>query len=192
MIKAIIKRGHIDYAVTIWTRQATPQPFTHLILNGMRGRQFVAHVNPDATGLFVFGHPTLGVWDDLPAVAKNPEGGPMHVYSGHTQTEYVDEHGDPITLEAWEALPIVEIYLQGQIVRLGNGRRRDGVPFCGIAVRDGDTDLLDAIDAGVAWRSDSGDPWSGVSDLYKLASGQPRINPDSLTDLPEVRWPDAV
>ncbi len=180
MIKAIIKRGTIDHAVTCWTRHATPRAFSHLILSSVSGRQFAAHIDHTATGLFAFGHPSsYGDWDALTDLAKTPTGTPLHTFAGQTDTEQ-------LALAEWEALPAVEFYLQGRIVKLGNGTRSDGKPFCGIVVREVDGALLDALADGLAWRSDTGGPWSGVGDLYKLSDGSPRIDTDTLVDLPEI------
>jgi hypothetical protein len=180
-VKAILHHCHIEMGVRCWTRHATPKPFTHLCLSGVSGRQFYTHVDPGATGLFVFGAPgDLGDWSQVPALGKTPEGAPLHGYAGLTRTEQMD-------VEAFAASNVIEMYLQGHITKRVNGTRRDKQPFCGIAVRDEDGALLDALAAGVVWRSDTGGPWSAVDDLYKNDDGTPRVDLDEIEELPKVR-----
>lgn len=178
-MRAIIRGGHFSACVRCWTRHASPVPFTHIVTEGVAGRGALAAIDPNTTGLFVFGHPTLGDWASIPALAKTPEGGALHSFNHPTPP-------DPMTAEAFAELHYLELFVRGHIRRYGNGERADGVPIVGLQLDD--ATLLDSIrPALVAFRSDTM-TWDEVPDEYKNADGSPRIDTGDVVDTSEVRW----
>jgi hypothetical protein len=184
-IKAILRGGHIDNCVRLWTRHATPVAITHMIV-GRDGKAFLNAVDPGATGLFVFHHPTLGDWSAVPAKAKREDGGVLHVYAGVTP----DDGGEPLSEEEFAGLASVELYVRGHVEKFINGVARDGTRYCGLVLTD--ATFLDAIKPSVVeWRSDV-TPWVEAPDKFKRADGSPRVDPDDVQQTAVVQWVEPV
>ena len=171
-MKAILKACHIENCVRVWSRHTTPRAFTHICLSGPTVKATYNAINPAATGLFVFNHPTLGDWSAVPSNFKTPDGTPLHQFAGLST---ISE--DP----SWtDEYPVIEIFVLGHIKKFVNGIRRNGKPFCGIQIDD--TALLDSIKpAAVPYRSDTMQ-WGDVDDSYKLPNGKPRADPDDVQE----------
>lgn len=193
MVRAIIRGGHIDNCVRCWTRHATPRAFTHLIV-GRDGQAVLGAVDPAASGLFVFGHPTLGLWSTVPAPAKREDGGVLHSFAGVTPDMPTDPEDivDPLTGETttaaqqFAARASVELYVAGHVTRFVNGTASDGTRYCGMALTD--ATFLDSIKpALVEWRSDV-TPWGEAPSKFKRADGSPRVDPDDVQQTAVV-WP---
>lgn len=178
MPKVLLKGGHLDNAVNVWTRHASPVALCHVIVSGASGRQFLNHVDETAAGLFVVGHPTLGDWSAVPALAKTVEGHTLHRYMGHPETPI-----DPLSSEEFAALNILEIWFRGHMTKYANGWKRNGGEFCGFAWSA--NTLRDALlPTAIAW--ETGDDWGPVSDQYKNDDGSPRVDPDEGIVLVEI------
>jgi hypothetical protein len=170
-VKALIRGGHLSCAVNLWTRHATPQPFAHLLLQGVSGRGVLAAIDPAASGLFVFGHPTLGNWSALPggANSKLPSGGPLHVYAGVTP----NDGGVPLSAADFAALDVIELYVRGHVKRYINGETHSGKRYLGLQLDN--ATLIDALDASfVVWRT--GEDWDLVDADYKDNNGSPIVD----------------
>jgi len=180
-MKAIIRGAHLAGAINCWTRHATPQPFAHLLTAGVGGRGALAALDPAASGLFVFGHPTLGDWSAIPALGKRPDGGVLHAWMGITS----DDGGAPLTADEFAALDVVELYVRGHVLRFVNGHDRNGVEFVGLELTQ--ATLLDSVQPQfVPWRSDQP---GALPDEYKADDGSPIVDPALATIVQEVRWP---
>jgi len=154
-----------------------------MVLSGPSGRAAYAHIDEQASGLFVFHHPTLGDWSAVPAQFKRADGGVSHAFAGVTPDDggTQDEAGDHYTAaEKFAGRGVVELFVLGHVTAFANGRRSDGKPFA--AMKLGDATLLDSITAAaVPYRSDTG-TWAQVDDKYKTDSGGPRVDPDAVTE----------
>jgi len=175
-MKLLIKGGHIENAVNLWSRHATPKRFVHLLLRGVSGRGVLNNVDPAATGLFIFGHPTLGNWTSVPSQFKLVGGTVGHAYSGITP----DVPPAPMSAEDFSALNIVELYVLGHIRAFINGQDASGGDFCGVAWSgtSGESFRNALLPAARVWQT--GDDWGAVDSKYKHADGSPRIDPDAV------------
>ena len=197
MIKAICKGFHIDQPVRCWSRHAVPIAFTHLCVSGPTGRAILAGLVEDASGLFIFGHPTLGLWSaGRMAKFKRPDGGVLHQFAGMTPSiptdpeDIVDpETGETTTvIQQFAAKSAVEMYVLGHILRWTNCTAGDDTLYVGLGMTD--ASLLDAIKpSAIVFRSDTM-AWADVPGRYKRSDGSPRVDVDDLHDTPEVRWVD--
>ena len=184
MIKAICKGFRIDAAVRLWSRHATPIAFTHLCVSGPTGRAILTGLDPAATGLFVFGHPTLGDWSKVPALYKRPDGGVLHVFAGVTP----DDGGAPLTADEFAAKNAVELYVRGHLLR--HTSRSAGDDSLYVAMGLTSAALLNAIKpTAIIYRSDTMQ-WADVPAAYKRPNGTPRVDPDDLRDTALVSWSD--
>lgn len=177
----IIRGAHVEACANIYTRHATPRPIAHLLLSGANGRAMLRAFDPDAAGLFVFGHPTLGDWSSIPRLYKAPGGSPLHAFAGVTP--------DPATAQDmdFDGRGTIEVLVRGHVVRYANGvTRRPRAPF--MALKLTGSTLLAAIKPSViVWQT--GDEWSDVPARYKGRGGVGlRIDVEQGAAPPPVRY----
>ena len=184
-MRALLRGAHIHGAVRLWSRHATPRAFSHLIVTGASGKALLNGIDPAATGLFVFRHPTLGDWSAVPSQFKAPDGSVLHQFAGVTPLD----GGEPLTAAEFTALETVELYVLGHVRRYVNGHARGGALILGLDLTA--STLLDAIvPTAVVWRSDGTTPWADVDERYKRLDGGPRVDPDDVRDTGIVSWSD--
>jgi hypothetical protein len=162
-MKAIIAGGHIENMIQIYANNPAQTPFVHMIVSGPSGRAIARAVDPEASGLFIFGHPTLGDWSAVPANFKNASGGPLHFFVGSTPAS--PAHDPEEDEEAFFECNVHELYVLGEVSKYVNGTARDGSKFIGIKISD--SSFVDAIlPAKVAYRDDTMQ-WSEVDPKYR-------------------------
>lgn len=184
-MRALLRGAHLHGAVRLWSRRATPRAFSHLIVTGASGRALLNGIDPSAPGLFMFHHPTLGDWSEVPSQFKAPDGSVLHQFAGVTPLD----GGEPLTAAEFAALETVELYALGHVRRYVNGRARGGALILGLDLTT--STLLDAIvPSAVVWRSDDSVSWADVDERYKRVDGRPRVDPDDVRDTALVSWSD--
>lgn len=182
MIKAILANVHVENAVTVWTRHATPIALAHLRLSGPTGRQMYTHLGGGPPDTWIAG---LHALDDMPPLARKADGGLAHQYAGASRNPPLatGDEGQQLTLEERRALlqatGVWDVWLRGRGWAHVNGRDAEGVPFCAIAA---DAQLLSLLAPAVVW-NDAQQTWAECPARYKTAAGQPRVDPDDA-----VRW----
>jgi len=200
-MRALLRGAHVHGAVRLWSRHVTPRAFTHLVVTGADGRALLNGIVPTASGLFVFGHPTLGLWSKLEDEYKRPDGGPLHQFAGVTP----DKPADPCdtkedlgvgdvrlvlattAAEKFAGQATVELYLPGHIERVANGVARGGTPLVAL---EADAELLAALLPGaVAWREDT-TLASAAPSGCKGADGKLRVDPAVARTTATVSWAD--
>lgn len=183
MSTVIIKNGEIVCCVNVATRHVTPRWMCHLLFSGVSGRRAFNGLDPNAAGLWVAQHPTLGDPAAWPALFTRAEdGGPLHVYN-------FGDWPQPLEAEDFEALDRIEVWALGRMARWANGEDRDGGAFCALRWTDpaGDA-LIDAIKPGaIAW-DDRVTPFRDAPEIYKTDAGGPLVDPDEVHGVTEV-WP---
>lgn len=175
-MKAIIKGAHFLQCVRCYTRHATPVAFTHILCVGVGGQGALTAIDPAATGLFVFWHPTLGDWSTVPALGKTAGGAPIHVFGGVTPAD----GGSPLTADEFSSLRRVELYVRGHVRRhTEDAFDANGVRFVGLTVDD--STILDSVlPQFVPWRSDVDGPTLPLE--YTDGNGNPIVDPDEMHD----------
>jgi hypothetical protein len=173
-VKAIIKASWIENAVTVMTRHASPIPLSHVRLSGPTGRQVVKHLVGVPPACFLEGRDN---WEDVPDLAKTPEGEPLHRYAGSQQYPVL---WPELTWQERAAMAESrgpwDLWVNARGWAHVNGLTRSGSPCVGIAVEAAWLDVLSA--AAVAYRDDQMS-WSEVSDEYKLPGGGSRLDVDN-------------
>jgi len=185
-VKAILHGFRIDSAVRLLSRHDTPIAFTHICVSGPTGRAILNAVDPAASGLFIFHHPTLGDWSSVPALFKQPDGSVLHQFAGRTPLD----GGEPQTAEEFAQRDEVELYVLGWLERYACRTAGDDTLY--VAMDLTQPTLLDAIKpSAVVWRSDEA-PWSSVDAKYKRPDGSPRVDPATVQATPLVQWVEPV
>lgn len=179
-MKAIIKGVHLIGAFNIYSRHTTPIAFCHIAVDTVDGVGYSA-INEAASGIFVVGHPTLGLWSTVGANFKNTEGGPIHMISGITPDPIPE--GEPVD-QPFTSRAVVEIFALGHMRKYVNGTARDKSRYLGMQITD--ATLIDSIKpAAIVWQT--GDAWSAVDQKYKRHDGSPLVDPDAVQrDIPII------
>lgn len=183
-IKAILANVTIENAVTVWTRHDPPVALAHLRLSGPTGRQLYRALGGGPPDTWI---PGLHALDDLPALAKKPDGKLAHQYAGSSRNPplITGDEGQSLTLEQrrtlLEARGVWDVWLRGRGFGHLNGTATDKAPFCAIAC---DAQLLSLLAPAVAWTDQQ--PWSACPVRYKTADGSPRVDTDNARRWTEV------